>query len=587
MAKSHKDIDEVGPWSEIKLDLYSFKPQITIGSTFWQDHTISPYSMQTKRTILLGSFVVLFAFISSYASFAQKTAGLSAAKSQTISSEQRTTQYLDSIRKDPLLLRDFLYKFPKGGDLHNHLSGAVYAEDYIQWAAESGFCVNTQTFAFVAAKSQSAPTAEQNASACDDPRSQRPAADALRDPVLYRNLIDALSMRNHSSAGKADEYQFFDAFPKFGLVSRARTGEMLAEVAHRAVLENEHYLELTVSVDAGVAFEVADRTRWLGDDHLAEYREKLLQNGLRDAVAKGKARLDDAESVMRAKLGCNSANPDVGCAATTRYIGEVARAFNRERVFAQMLACFEVAQADIRVVAVNLVQPEDWLVPVRDYDLHMRMLDYLHGQYPKVSITLHAGELSFGQVMPDVLGTHIPKAIDMGHAQRIGHGVDVMYYPNAADLLSEMAQKHIAVEIALTSNDEILGVRGADHPFLRYMKAGVPLVIATDDEGVARSDVTHEYQRAVETYALTYADLKRLSRNSLEYSFLPGTSLWAAGNSYAAAPPCAAHASQSTTQKQQESVGCAQLLKSSDKAREQWRLEQEFVVFEREHSAAH
>jgi adenosine deaminase len=216
---------------------------------------------------------------------------------------------------------------------------------------------------------------------------------------------------------------------------------------------------------------------------------------------------------------------------------------------------------------VNFVQPEDWLVPVRDYDLHMKMLDYMHRQYPKVNITLHAGELAFGQVMPDVLGTHIPKAIDMGHAQRIGHGVDVMYYPEPDDLLQEMAQKHVAVEIALTSNDFILGVRGEQHPFMQYMKAGVPLVLATDDEGVSRSDITHEYQRAVETYGLSYADLKRLSRNSLEYSFLPGASMWSA------CPEASAKAPQSTA--------CNQVVRSSEKAKEQGRLEQEFAQFEK------
>jgi hypothetical protein len=426
-------------------------------------------------------------------------------KPASAGAENLTAKYLDSIRKDPLLLREFLLKFPKGGDLHNHLSGAIYAESYIQWAADSGFCVNTQTFTFVPAKStaQASSPAQANDSPCEDAKLQRPATDALRDPVLYRDLIDALSLRNHSSAIKPDEYQFFDTFPKFGLVSGGRTGEMLAEVAHRAALENEHYLELTLSIDAGVAFTVADKNPWTGDASLADYRDRLLQSGLRDAVSKGKARLDAAEATMKTILGCGAAKPDVGCSVTIRYIGEVLRAMSRERVFAQMLASFEIAQADPRVVAVNLVQPEDWLVPVRDYDLHMRMLDYLHRQYPKVHITLHAGELAFGQVMPNVLGTHIPKAIDMGHAERIGHGVDVMYYPEAQDLLREMAQKHIAVEIALTSNEFILGIRGAEHPFMQYLKAEVPLVIATDDEGVARSDVAHEYQRAVETYNLS------------------------------------------------------------------------------------
>ena len=87
------------------------------------------------------------------------------------------------------------------------------------------------------------------------------------------------------------------------------------------------------------------------------------------------------------------------------------------------------------------------------------------------------------------------------------------------DLLQEMARKKIAIEICLTSNDLILGVRGDRHPLPVYRKYGVPVVIATDDEGVSRSDMTHEYLRAVQSYALTYADLKRMVRDSLQYSF--------------------------------------------------------------------
>ncbi len=59
------------------------------------------------------------------------------------------------------------------------------------------------------------------------------------------------------------------------------------------------------------------------------------------------------------------------------------------------------------------------------------------------------------------------------------------------------------------------------------MKYGVPVAISTDDEGVARSDMTHEYLRAVEGYHLSYTELKRMTRQSLEHSFLPGESLWA------------------------------------------------------------
>jgi Adenosine deaminase len=108
-----------------------------------------------------------------------------------------------------------------------------------------------------------------------------------------------------------------------------------------------------------------------------------------------------------------------------------------------------------------------------------------------------------------------------GRADRIGHGVDIMYEDRPYELLKEMAAKRVVVEIAFTSNDLVVGVPGKQHPFSLYRKLGVPVAPSTDDEGVSRIDLTHEYVRAVETYGLSYADLKQLVRNSLEYSLLP------------------------------------------------------------------
>src|SRR5689334_15919647 len=60
-------------------------------------------------------------------------------------SEQRTAGYFESIRKSPPKQLAFLLKMPKGADLHNHLSGSIYAEHYIEWAAQAGLCVNNRT----------------------------------------------------------------------------------------------------------------------------------------------------------------------------------------------------------------------------------------------------------------------------------------------------------------------------------------------------------------------------------------------------------------------------------------------------------
>ena len=133
-------------------------------------------------------------------------------------------------------------------------------------------------------------------------------------------------------------------------------------------------------------------------------------------------------------------------------------------------------------------------------------------------------------VPPDDLRFHIRSAVEEGHAERIGHGVDVMQEDRPYDLLKEMATKRVMAEINLTSNDVILNVKGADHPLPMYRLYHVPVALSTDDEGVSRINLTHEYVRAAMTYPLTYSDFKQMVRTGLEHSFpARGQSLGADG----------------------------------------------------------
>ena len=90
--------------------------------------------------------------------------------SRPASAEQRTARYFESIRKSPPQELAFLLKMPKGADLHNHLSGAVYAESYIRWASDNGLCVNIKTMAL------SVPTPPAK---CDPKSDQPPASTAV------------------------------------------------------------------------------------------------------------------------------------------------------------------------------------------------------------------------------------------------------------------------------------------------------------------------------------------------------------------------------------------------------------------------
>src|SRR5262249_55061250 len=136
-----------------------------------------------------------------------------------------------------------------------------------------------------------------------------------------------------------------------------------------------------------------------------------------------------------------------------------------------------VVAADPHMVGLNLVMPEDFYVPMKDFALQMQMIGYLHGRYPRVHVSLHAGELAAGLVPPEGLRFHIRDSVDVAHAERIGHGVDIMNETNTDQLLHEMAQRGVMVEICLTSNDVILGVNGAQHPLRHYMHAGVPVAL--------------------------------------------------------------------------------------------------------------
>jgi hypothetical protein len=277
-------------------------------------------------------------------------------------------------------------------------------------------------------------------------------------------------------------------------------------------------------------------------------------------------------------MKCGTPEAEAGCKITVRYIYQVLRGLPPEAVFAQILLGFELASSDPHFVGLNLVMPEDWYVPVHDFGQHMAMLDYLHSVYPKVHIALHAGELAMGLVKPEDLSFHIRDSVERGHAERIGHGVDIMQEKDPIGLMKEMAARNVMVEINLTSNDEILGVSGDDHPLPTYIKYGVPVAISTDDEGVARSDMTQEYLRAEENYLFSYAELKRMTRTSLEHSFLPGQSLWQeAKGSFRPTAACVADVPGI----QKPSSGCAKFLEANERAREQWKLEASFAGFEK------
>jgi adenosine deaminase len=145
-----------------------------------------------------------------------------------------------------------------------------------------------------------------------------------------------------------------------------------------------------------------------------------------------------------------------------------------------------------------------------------------------------------------------------------------------------MKRNKTLVEIPFTSNAQILGVADAEHPFEQYFrKYGVAVAFSTDDEGVSHADYTDEWLYAVGRYRLTFSEAVKLARASLQYSFLPGASLWQDDDATHVVSDCAG-----------ESVGnpnpgksCTSFLAGNLKAGMQWRYEAKLAAFEKEYGA--
>jgi adenosine deaminase len=463
------------------------------------------------------------------------------------------------------LLRLLMQRLPKGGDLHKHGEGAIYAEDYLRWAAEKDGCLVLETMTLAAGP-------------CAPPASVPVRGLETRDARLYNDAIDAMSMGRHDvSVGDptvSGHERFFSSFRRFGFAARGERGRVVAANREQAAHDNTLYLELMSGPPIGRDLQpLFAQEPWNEAD--LDGRFKRLLPVLKAIVAQARTDTDASERAADEINGCKAHAPPPACHVTVRYLMTVGREAPPEQVFGRLALSFVMVDADPRFVGVNIAQPEDGPISLRDYSLHMRMFAFLKKRYPHVPLTLHAGELTLGLTPPRDLRFHIREAVEVAGARRIGHGVAIAYEDDALELLARMARERIAVEINLTSNDVILGVRGIEHPLPLYLAAGVPVVLSTDDPGVSRGDLTHEYMRAATEHGLRYTDLRQISRNSLTYSFLEGASLWDE-TGLRIVPVCAG-----LTQ-QKPSAACRTYLKQNTKAREQWRLEQAFARFEAE-----
>ncbi len=434
---------------------------------------------------------------------------------------QPVNLYFETIRNNEAALTAFFSQMPKGGDLHHHFSGSVYAEPMLAHAIAENFYVNTETMAVAKVKPGNGNWVTFS------------ALQSRGELNLYKQkLMQKWSVKDYNGVDYPSDKLFFESFNKFGEAADDSIAQGLLEIKNRAVKENISYIETQlksihceINTSSLLKFNrqlremnIAKNVREDSFGETAIFRildtlyNFLLQNDItscadkynKDFIEKlhGELHLDDP-------------------AFTMRFQNYVLRFMEPVDLFKQLVLAFISADRSPLIDGVNIVSPEDGETSMKDYELHMLMYKYCHDRFPNVRYSLHAGELTLSLVQPEDLSWHIRSAVYTAKANRIGHGVDIAYEDSCYDLLRHMAKNKIAIEINLVSNEFILKVKENRHPITLYKQFGVPIVISTDDAGVLRTNMTEQYVLLAKRYQdIFYSDIKKFVYNSIQYSFI-------------------------------------------------------------------
>lgn len=436
--------------------------------------------------------------------------------------------YFSGIKNNESLLNQFFMYMPKGGDIHNHLTGSVYAETYFKLAVEDQLWLDMD-----AGKLYPTQLAAQKAGVAS-PVQLNASMSNLNN--LRRRLLDLWSISKfkafHSVLKAGND--FFNAFDLFLAAAGAHLVELLQELKYRAAVENVQYLEI-MAMSPRIGMDEIDRFFGQGT---YERENKALEKSI---VGKKTSLTHSLELIYNQwekskemakivknyvhfmdSIDVNSNLVDVPNAPVCLYQTYAVRNADPLRVFAQLYLSFKACsdESNTRFVGVNIISPEDGDLSMKYYRGHMEMFGFLKKKALKpVKLSIHAGELTMGLVKPEELGSHIRDAVYIAKADRIGHGADIVFEKESVSLIDDLKRRNIPVEIHLSSNEAVLGLRENNHPFPIYFKAGVPLVIATDDAGVLRTSLFEQYTLLTLRYGLSYYEIKKLVRNSITYSF--------------------------------------------------------------------
>jgi adenosine deaminase CECR1 len=388
----------------------------------------------------------------------------------------------------PPQMYQFLYSLPKGGDLHNHLTGAVRSE----WFWDAAMAEEARGYTYF--------TRVRIENCAPYGHNEFGPAKAL---LLFKN-IQASSFEKLDACGKSEfkRLQDLDAREKQAWLDSMRLDESYEgrDEFFEAIWARINDLLLNPYLICDILLRNMDAFGKEGVVYLE------TQQGVEGAVkADGSPySVDEVVAIYRQFLASPRAK---ATGVEVRFQNALLRFTpNAEQRLRDLYAITD-RYRDL-YVGVNMVGRED---NDKGYPLRfLPVLRELRHKYPDINLSIHAGEV-------DEPNYHVRDTLLLG-AQRIGHGVNLITDP---ETMLMMRNGPYLVEINLISN-LLLGYVSdySQHPFPEYLRVGIPVALSTDDRGMWDSNMSDEFFVAVKEFNLSWEEIVKLGRNSLQYSFL-------------------------------------------------------------------
>jgi adenosine deaminase CECR1 len=388
----------------------------------------------------------------------------------------------------PEQLYTFLYALPKGGDLHNHLSGSVRSE----WFWEAALAQEARGYVYYTK------VRIQN---CADYGTNEFGSEPYL--LLFRNIL-AARYEKLSDCHKAEykRLQDLDERERKAWLDSIRLDK---PEEGRSEFFGTHWPRLNdLRLNPHLTIEVLYRNMEAFGKEGVVYLETMssLDGFLKPDGSKFTA--EEIYAIMTAGLASPAAK---ATGVTVRFQSTAPRFAPWAEQRLRELYALQDKYRDL-YVGINLVGRED---DGKGYPLRfLPVLRELRQKYPDIDLAIHAGEV-------DEPNSHVRDTLLLG-AKRIGHGLNLI---NDPDTLLLMRNGPYLVEINLISNLMLEHVSDfSQHPFPEYLRIGIPVALSTDDRGMWDSNLTDEYFVAVKEFNLSWEELTSLGRNSLQHAFV-------------------------------------------------------------------